>query len=81
MRWFWKKSSKAIKGDNKAKRTYPLSLKIDSSNRLLECNADVDGDAAVMKSNLCKELGGAWDDSLKTCTDPNPPEKKGYAVP
>ena len=72
----FEKASKAIKGDNKAIREYPLSLEVDASDKLVACNADVDGDVASMKSKLCIELGGVWNEPLKSCKAPDDSSKK-----
>ena len=67
----FEKASRAIKGERKVSRKYSLSLESDSNGKLSGCNADVGGDAALMKNQLCTKLGGVWNASRKSCTDPN----------
>ena len=64
----FKKTSKAIKGNAEVLREYPLSLEADSGGKLLGCNSSFDATARVVKSQLCKELGGSWNASGDICS-------------
>ena len=66
----FKKSSRAISGYNRAVKTFPLSVELDTSGRAISCNSDLSSATVTAKKQICKKLGGVYNSTSKKCQSP-----------
>ena len=62
------RESAAYTGQKTVAKSFDLTLELDGSNNLLRCASDVSAVAEPVKKEICSDIGGSWDDSLKKCT-------------
>ena len=65
------KVSRAIKGYDKKKKEYPLTLNLGTGNRLSGCISDVRTVSSVVSEKVCTDIGGTWDAAATSCSLPS----------
>ena len=62
------KTSRALQGNKRVVRDFPLSVELDGSNNALNCYSNLEAAILVASKNICIDLGGAF--ASGTCTHP-----------
>ena len=62
------KTSRAIRGNKRVTREFPLSVELDGSNNALNCYSNMEAAILTATRNICTGLGGTF--SSGTCSPP-----------
>ena len=64
----FEKMSKAIKGENRVTKKFPLAVELNPGNQALYCTSHIDASLSSAKKELCAEVGGIFDENNQTCS-------------
>ena len=66
-----KKLSRAITGQDTTVKNIPLTVQMDTNNKIASCHTKLDAMETKIKKNFCDDIGGTWNIATGKCSIEN----------